>query len=42
MILDLIRDNLDGDSWEKWCDACYRDTIVWDLKKLLGVAAKKH
>lgn len=25
MILDLIRDNLDGDSWEKWCDACYRD-----------------
>ncbi len=25
MILDFIRDNLDGDSWEKWCDACYRD-----------------
>ena len=24
MILDFIRDNLDGDSWEKWCDACYR------------------
>lgn len=25
MILDFIRDNLDGDSWEKWCDGCYRD-----------------
>lgn len=25
MILDFIRDNLNGDSWEKWCDACYRD-----------------
>jgi hypothetical protein len=25
MILDYIRDNLDGDSWEKWCDDCYRD-----------------
>lgn len=25
MILDFIRDNLDGDSWEKICDSCYRD-----------------
>ena len=25
MILDFIRDNLNGDTWEKWCDACYRD-----------------
>lgn len=25
MILDFIRDNLDGDSWEKMCDSCYRD-----------------
>ena len=25
MILDFIRDNLDGNFWEKWCDACYRD-----------------
>ena len=25
MILDFIRDNLDGDTWEKWCDDCYRD-----------------
>lgn len=25
MILDFIRDNLDGQSWEKWCDDCYRD-----------------
>lgn len=25
MILDFIRDNLDGDAWERWCDDCYRD-----------------
>lgn len=25
MILEFIRDNLDGDTWEKWCDDCYRD-----------------
>lgn len=25
MILDFIRDNLDGKTWEKWCDDCYRD-----------------
>ncbi len=25
MVLDFLRDNLNGDSWEKWCDACYRD-----------------
>ncbi len=25
MILDFISDNLDGDSWEQWCDSCYRD-----------------
>ena len=25
MILDFIRDNLNGDTWEKWCDDCYRD-----------------
>lgn len=25
MILNFIRDNLDGDTWEKWCDDCYRD-----------------
>lgn len=25
MILEFIRDNLDGDSWEQWCDGCYRD-----------------
>jgi hypothetical protein len=25
MILDFIRDNLDGDTWEKWCDDIYRD-----------------
>lgn len=25
MILDFIRDNLDGDTWEQWCDNCYRD-----------------
>jgi hypothetical protein len=24
MILDYIDDNLDGDSWEKLCDSCYR------------------
>lgn len=25
MILDFIRDNLNGDTWEMWCDSCYRD-----------------
>ena len=25
MILDFIRDNLDGDTWENWCDSIYRD-----------------
>ena len=25
MILDFIRDNLDGDTWENWCDNIYRD-----------------
>lgn len=25
MILDFIRDNLSGDTWEKWCDDIYRD-----------------
>jgi hypothetical protein len=22
--MDIIDSNLDGDSWEKWCDSCYR------------------
>lgn len=30
MILDFIRDNLDGDTWEKWCDDCYRDRYQSD------------
>lgn len=30
MILDFIPDNLDGDSWEKWCDMCYRDRYQLD------------
>lgn len=25
MVLEFIRDNLNGDSWELWCDGCYRD-----------------
>jgi len=25
MIIEFIRDNLNGDTWEKWCDDCYRD-----------------
>lgn len=30
MILNFIRDNLDGDTWEKWCDDCYRDRYQSD------------
>jgi Predicted Co/Zn/Cd cation transporters len=30
MILDFIRDNLDGESWEKWCDNCYRERYQSD------------
>lgn len=30
MILDFIRDNLNGDTWEKWCDDCYRDRYQAD------------
>ena len=30
MILDFIRDNLNGDTWENWCDACYRDRYQGD------------
>lgn len=30
MILDFIRDNLNGDTWEDWCDACYRDRYQGD------------
>ena len=30
MILDFIRDNLNGDTWEKWCDDCYRDRFQAD------------
>ena len=30
MILDFIRDNLNGDTWEAWCDACYRDRYQGD------------
>lgn len=25
MILDFLKDTLDGKSWEKLCDGCYRD-----------------
>lgn len=25
MVLEFIKDNLNGDSWELWCDDCYRD-----------------
>lgn len=30
MVLDFIRDNLNGDTWEKWCDECYRDRYQSD------------
>lgn len=30
MVLEYIRDNLDGKHWEEWCDACYRDRYQHD------------